>query len=167
MVPIPSQVAEIEKGAAPEVIDTDITETIEGAVASIAGIRSISSESRQGRSRVTIEFEAGQNVDVAANDVRDAVGRAGPRRLATRAHPPVHRSALHDLRRPARTRAARDQRRSTPGVEWRDGRDTYALQGGPNPCVPCASRKALPGTRMGVFQDGACGRNHRHSKAEN
>ncbi|MRU14077.1 efflux RND transporter permease subunit [Roseovarius sp. A21] len=63
------------RGAAPEVIDTDITETVEGAVASISGIRSISSESRQGRSRVTIEFEAGQDVDVAANDVRDAVGR--------------------------------------------------------------------------------------------
>ncbi|MDQ2091339.1 efflux RND transporter permease subunit [Marimonas arenosa] len=63
------------RGAAPEVIDTDITETIEGAIASISGIRSISSESRQGRSRVTIEFEAGRDVDVAANDVRDAVGR--------------------------------------------------------------------------------------------
>ena len=63
------------RGAAPEVIDTDITETIEGAVASISGIRSISSESRQGRSRVTIEFETGRDVDVAANDVRDAVGR--------------------------------------------------------------------------------------------
>ena len=63
------------RGAAPEVIDTDITETIEGAIASIAGIRTISSESRQGRSRVTIEFEPGRDIDVAANDVRDAVGR--------------------------------------------------------------------------------------------
>ena len=63
------------RGAAPEVIDTDVTETIEGAVASISGIRSISSESRQGRSRVTIEFETGRDIDVAANDVRDAVGR--------------------------------------------------------------------------------------------
>lgn len=63
------------RGAAPEVIDTDITETIEGAVASISGIRSISSESRQGWSRVVIEFAAGHDVDIAANDVRDAVGR--------------------------------------------------------------------------------------------
>jgi len=63
------------RGAAPEVIDTDVTETIEGAVASISGIRSISSESRQGRSRVTIEFDTGRDIDVAANDVRDAVGR--------------------------------------------------------------------------------------------
>ncbi|MCR9113591.1 MAG: efflux RND transporter permease subunit [Rhodobacteraceae bacterium] len=63
------------RGAAPEVIDTDITETIEGAVAAINGIRSISSESRQGRSRITIEFDAGRDLDIAANDVRDAVGR--------------------------------------------------------------------------------------------
>ncbi|SDD57881.1 efflux RND transporter permease subunit [Ruegeria marina] len=63
------------RGAAPEVIDTDLTETIEGAVASISGIRSISSESRQGWSRVVIEFTAGYDVDIAANDVRDAVGR--------------------------------------------------------------------------------------------
>ncbi|MFU8834395.1 MAG: efflux RND transporter permease subunit [Roseovarius sp.] len=63
------------RGAAPEVIDTDITETVEGAVASISGIRTITSESRQGRSRVTIEFESGVDIDVAANDVRDAVGR--------------------------------------------------------------------------------------------
>ena len=63
------------RGAAPEVIDTDLTETIEGAIATISGIRTISSESRQGRSRVTIEFDSGVDIDVAANDVRDAVGR--------------------------------------------------------------------------------------------
>ncbi|MFN3261853.1 MAG: efflux RND transporter permease subunit [Pikeienuella sp.] len=63
------------RGAAPEVVDTDITEVIEGAAASIAGIRSISSTSRQGRSQTTIEFETGRDVDIAANDVRDAVGR--------------------------------------------------------------------------------------------
>ncbi len=63
------------RGAAPEVIDTEITETVEGAIASITGIRSISSESRQGRSQVTIEFNTGRDIDAAANDVRDAVGR--------------------------------------------------------------------------------------------
>ncbi len=63
------------RGAAPEVIDTDLTETIEGAIATISGIRTISSESRQGRSRVTIEFDSSVDIDVAANDVRDAVGR--------------------------------------------------------------------------------------------
>lgn len=63
------------RGAAPEVVDTDITEIIEGAVASISGIRSISSESRQARSRTTIEFITDRDIDEASNDVRDAVGR--------------------------------------------------------------------------------------------
>lgn len=68
-------VTTLYRGAAPEVVDTDITEVVEGSVSAIAGIRSISSESRQGRSRTTIEFETGQDIDIAANDVRDAVGR--------------------------------------------------------------------------------------------
>lgn len=62
-------------GAAPETIDTDITARIESAVARVAGVTTISGRSSFGRSRVTIEF--GENVDlnVAANDTRDAVSR--------------------------------------------------------------------------------------------
>ncbi len=62
-------------GAAPEIIDTDITEIIEGAIAGVSGVKTISSESRRDRSRVIVEFDIGRNIDEAANDVRDAVGR--------------------------------------------------------------------------------------------
>jgi multidrug efflux pump len=62
-------------GAAPEIIDTDVTEVIEGAVAGIAGVKRISSSSRRGRGRTAIEFEPGRSIDEAANDVRDAVAR--------------------------------------------------------------------------------------------
>ncbi len=62
-------------GAAPEVVDTDITERIEGAVAAISGIRTITSESRQGRSQTTVEFVTGRDIDEAANDIRAAVSR--------------------------------------------------------------------------------------------
>ncbi|HEX6143247.1 MAG TPA: efflux RND transporter permease subunit [Geminicoccaceae bacterium] len=62
-------------GAAPEIIDTDVTEVIEGAVASVAGIKTISSSSRRGRGRTVIEFEPGRDIDDAASDVRDAVAR--------------------------------------------------------------------------------------------
>jgi len=62
-------------GAAPETIDTDITEIIDSAVAGISGVKSISSESRLGQSRTTIEFQTYKNIDEAANDVRDAIGR--------------------------------------------------------------------------------------------
>ena len=62
-------------GAAPEVVDTDITEVIEGAVAGIAGVETISSQSRRGRSRTSITFATGRDIDAAASDVRDAVAR--------------------------------------------------------------------------------------------
>jgi multidrug efflux pump len=68
-------VTTIYTGAAPEIIDTDITEVIEGAVAGIAGVETISSQSRRGRGRTAIEFDVGRNIDEAANDVRDAVAR--------------------------------------------------------------------------------------------
>ncbi len=64
------------QGASPQVIDTDITEVIESAVSGVAGIESISSQSRRGRSQTVIEFRPGRNIDEAANDIRDAVGRA-------------------------------------------------------------------------------------------
>ena len=62
-------------GAAPEIVDTDITEVLEGSIAGIAGVKTLSSQSRRGRSSITVEFEIGRNIDEAANDVRDAVAR--------------------------------------------------------------------------------------------
>lgn len=62
-------------GAAPETVDQEITSRIEGAVGRVAGLRAISSNSRFGRSRVTLEFGEGADIDVAATDVRDAVAR--------------------------------------------------------------------------------------------
>ncbi|SLN70417.1 efflux RND transporter permease subunit [Oceanibacterium hippocampi] len=62
-------------GAAPEIVDSDITELIDGAVAGISGVKTITSQSSRGRSVTTIEFELGRDIDEAANDVRDAVGR--------------------------------------------------------------------------------------------
>ncbi|RAI00685.1 multidrug transporter AcrB [Acuticoccus sediminis] len=62
-------------GASPEIIDTDITEILEASISGISGIKTLSSQSRRGRSSITIEFEVGRNIDEAANDVRDAVAR--------------------------------------------------------------------------------------------
>ncbi|TJZ92828.1 efflux RND transporter permease subunit [Paracoccus gahaiensis] len=63
------------EGAAPEVVDAEIATVIEGAVAGISGIRTISSDSARGNSRTVIEFETGVDIDVAANDVRAEVAR--------------------------------------------------------------------------------------------
>ncbi|NNU81479.1 efflux RND transporter permease subunit [Halovulum dunhuangense] len=62
-------------GASPETVDQEVTSRIEGAVGRVAGVRSISSNSRFGRSRVTLEFAEGADIDVAATDTRDAVAR--------------------------------------------------------------------------------------------
>jgi multidrug efflux pump len=64
------------RGAAAPVVETQVTEIIEGAIAGIEGINIISSESRDERSRVTVEFRLSRNIDAAANDVRDRVARA-------------------------------------------------------------------------------------------
>lgn len=72
-------VTTILQGAAPEVVETDVTEIIEDAVSSVEGIRSISSTSVQGVSGVQIEFELNRRIDVAVQDVRDKVAAAARR----------------------------------------------------------------------------------------
>jgi len=60
-------------GASPEVIDVDITDRIEGAVNTINGVKSITSSSTEGDSRVTVEFVLERNIDLAVQDVREKV----------------------------------------------------------------------------------------------
>lgn len=62
-------------GAAPETIDREITAAIEGAAGRVSGVTDISSSSRFGRSRVTVEFSTSTDLDVAATDMRDAIAR--------------------------------------------------------------------------------------------
>ena len=84
-------------GAAPAVIDTEITERIESAISRVDGIRSIQSESRDGRGETTIEFELQRDIDAAANDVRDALGRILDD-LPAEADPPVVEKTEADAR---------------------------------------------------------------------
>ena len=62
-------------GAAPETMDREVTQTIEGAVARVAGVDSISSSSSLGRSDVTVEFSQKTDLNVAAADTRDSISR--------------------------------------------------------------------------------------------
>ena len=63
-------------GANADVIESQITEQLEKNINGIPGIRSLSSVSRQGQSRITVEFELSTDLETAANDVRDKVSRA-------------------------------------------------------------------------------------------
>src|SRR3954464_13325712 len=78
----------VYKGASNEVIETRVTELVEGSVAGIEGIRQITSQSRNERSSVTIEFVVGRDPDAAAADVRDRVARIMAR-LPDGVDPPV------------------------------------------------------------------------------
>ncbi len=82
-------------GANPEVIASQITEPLEAVINGIAGIRTMSSESRQERSTITVEFTLDTDLDTAANDVRDRVSRA-VRNLPVDANPPVVEKADAD-----------------------------------------------------------------------
>jgi multidrug efflux pump len=75
-------------GANPDVIASQITEPLEQVINGISGIRTITSESRQESSSITVEFNLGADIDTAANDVRDRVSRA-TRSLPVDSNPPV------------------------------------------------------------------------------
>lgn len=63
-------------GANADVIESQITEPLEESINGIAGIRSLTSTSRDGRSTITVEFDIDVDLEAAANDVRDRVSRS-------------------------------------------------------------------------------------------
>lgn len=67
-----------ENGAAPEEIETELTDKIEGAVNTISGIDELRSTSSQGVSLVVISFNLDKNPDVAAQEVRDHISNVLP-----------------------------------------------------------------------------------------
>ncbi|MBS1537929.1 MAG: efflux RND transporter permease subunit [Bacteroidetes bacterium] len=75
-------------GANANVIESKITEPLEESLNGIAGVRSLTSISKDGTSTITVEFELGIGLETAANDVRDRVSRT-LRLLPPDADPPV------------------------------------------------------------------------------
>ena len=63
-------------GANPDIIESQITEPLEKQVNGIPGIKTITSSSSLGSSNISVEFELGVDLEVAASDVRDKVGQA-------------------------------------------------------------------------------------------
>lgn len=60
-------------GATPESIDAEVTAILEGALAQVDGVRSISSSSSFAQSRITAEFSSSVDINIAATDVKNAV----------------------------------------------------------------------------------------------
>ena len=62
-------------GASAEIIESQVTQVLEGSLAGIEGIDTIESTSRAEQSRITIRFRSTVNIDSATSDVRDRVSR--------------------------------------------------------------------------------------------
>jgi len=62
-------------GANAVIIESQITEPLEESINGIAGVKTLTSVSRDGRSTITVEFDLEVDLERAANDVRDRVSR--------------------------------------------------------------------------------------------
>ncbi len=82
-------------GAAPQEVETEITDIIEGVVNTVPGIEEMRSSSSQGRSNVTINFNLEKDPDLATQEVRDKVSTIA-NRLPETADPPVVRKSDPD-----------------------------------------------------------------------
>jgi hydrophobe/amphiphile efflux-1 (HAE1) family protein len=63
------------RGASPQIIETKVTQPIEDRIAGIEHIDKLRSSSSDERSQISVEFDLDRNIDEAANDIRDRVGR--------------------------------------------------------------------------------------------
>jgi hydrophobe/amphiphile efflux-1 (HAE1) family protein len=76
------------EGASPEVMETDVVDTIEDVVTTVEGVKQVSSTSRQGSASITIEFDLNRDIDAALQDVQTKIAQA-QRRLPLGIDPPV------------------------------------------------------------------------------
>ena len=71
-------VSTIYRGASAEIMERDVTQILEDSISGISDIKEITSESQNEFSSIKIEFNLSRDMDSAANDVREKVGRALP-----------------------------------------------------------------------------------------
>ena len=121
-------------GAAPEQIETEVTDKIEEAVNTISGIDTLTSTSSEGISQVVVSFKLEKNADIAAQEVRDRINRMLPQLPRTVLQPTVEKLDFprvagdhgggdgrqagprhHRVRRQGPAPAARELRRRRPG----------------------------------------------------
>ncbi len=82
-------------GAAPEEIETEITDVIEGALNSVPGVEEMRSSSSRGSSNVTLTFNLEKNPDVAFQEIQQKLSTV-VNRLPETADPPVAQKADPD-----------------------------------------------------------------------
>ncbi|MCY3975419.1 MAG: efflux RND transporter permease subunit [Simkaniaceae bacterium] len=78
-------------GADPETVSDTITSPLEKELTEITGIRNISSTSSHGASTIILEFIPSRHIDLAAQDVREAIDRTSGSLPSDLPHPPAYR----------------------------------------------------------------------------
>lgn len=77
------------EGAAPEVMETEVSDIIEDAVMGAEGVKEVSSTSALGRSLISIEFHLGRDLDAALQEVQTKIAEI-QRNLPTGIDPPTY-----------------------------------------------------------------------------
>src|SRR5690554_5268640 len=119
------------QGASPEIIDQAVTDVLESQINTLSGIRTIRSQSFEGRSQITVEFELDKNIDVAAEEVRAKAMRAlgdlpeeanepNVQKVDVNAQPIIWLAVSGDIPKPElidyAARQVRDQLRNVSGI---------------------------------------------------
>ncbi|MCU0516001.1 MAG: efflux RND transporter permease subunit [Oscillatoria sp. Prado101] len=69
-------VTTVYPGANPQVVETEVTEILEAEINGVEGIKTLTSQSRESVSAITVQFELSRPIEEAAQDVRSRVDRA-------------------------------------------------------------------------------------------
>lgn len=78
----------VREAAPPDIMDGDVTDVVEDAVAGVEGVNYVMSRSLEGTSIVTVFFHLHRNIDAAMQDVQNAVASAR-RKLPIDIDPPI------------------------------------------------------------------------------
>lgn len=62
-------------GASPGTMDAEVTSVLEAAVARVSGVTAINASSEENNCRIRVEFAPRYDLNIAANDIREAVAR--------------------------------------------------------------------------------------------
>jgi multidrug efflux pump len=76
------------EGAAPEVIENDVVQVLEDALAQVEGVTALTATARQGNAQITVELDLSRNVDLALQDVQTKIAQS-QRMLPRDLDPPV------------------------------------------------------------------------------
>lgn len=76
------------EGAAPEVMESQVTDIIEDAIMAVPGIKEVNSTSKQGQATISVEFELDKDIDIAVQELQTRVYQA-QRNLPLGIDPPV------------------------------------------------------------------------------